>query len=58
MTERGQIAADWAARGFTCDLWTDPPGWRWEDFTGATDEVVVHEGEIEFEVEREMHIRS
>jgi quercetin dioxygenase-like cupin family protein len=56
MTDRQQIAADWAARGFSCDLWTDPPGQRWEDFTHATDEVViVLEGEMEFEVEVEMH---
>jgi quercetin dioxygenase-like cupin family protein len=56
MTERQQIAADWAARGFSCDLWTDPPGQRWENFTHATDEVViVLEGEMEFEVEGEVH---
>ncbi|MGB2608447.1 MAG: cupin domain-containing protein, partial [Isosphaeraceae bacterium] len=49
--EREQFAADWAKRGFSCDLWTDPPGRRWEDFTHATDElVVVLEGEMEFEV--------
>ena len=49
--DRQQIAADWSARGFSCDLWTDPPGQRWEDFTHATDEVViVLEGEMEFEV--------
>jgi quercetin dioxygenase-like cupin family protein len=52
MTDRQQIAADWAARGFSCGLWTDPPGQRWEDFTHATDEVViVLEGQMEFEVE-------
>ena len=56
ITDREQIAADWAARGFSCDLWTDPPGERWEDFTHATDEVViVLEGEMEFEVEGEVH---
>ena len=49
--EREQFAADWAKRGFSCDLWTDPPGRRWEDFTHATDElVVVLEGEMEFEI--------
>ena len=32
MTDPEQIAADWAARGFSCDLWTDPPGERWEAF--------------------------
>ena len=52
LTDRQRIAADWEARGFSCDLWTDPPGQRWEDFTHATDEVViVLEGEMEFEVE-------
>ncbi len=46
------IDTDWSARGFTCDLWTDPPGQRWEDFTHATDELVTDlEGDVEFEVE-------
>lgn len=56
MTDYGKIAADWKARGFSCDLWVDPPGQCWEDFTHATDEVViVLEGEMEFEVEGEEH---
>ena len=56
MTDRHKIAADWEARGFSCDLWTDPPGQRWEDFTHATDEVViVLKGDMEFEVEGEVH---
>ena len=56
MTDRQQIAADWTARGFTCDLWTDAPGQRWEDFTHATDELVaVLEGDMEFEVEGQVH---
>jgi hypothetical protein len=33
---REQIAAAWASRGFSCDLWTDLPGQRWEDFRHAT----------------------
>src|SRR5271155_4040421 len=42
--------------GFGCDLWTDPPGQRWEDFTHATDELVtVLEGEMEFEVASQVH---
>ncbi len=24
--DRDAIARDWRARGFGCDLWTDPPG--------------------------------
>lgn len=56
MTDRQKIAADWAARGFSCDLWTDAPGARWEDFTHATDEVViVLDGRMEFEVAGAVH---
>lgn len=45
-----------ATRGFTCDLWIDPPGERWDDFTHATDELVtVLEGDMEFEVEGQVH---
>jgi len=45
------ISADWRARGFSCDLWVDPPGQRWEDFVHDTDELIlVVEGEVEFEV--------
>ena len=50
--DREQVAADWAARGFGCEFWVDPPGQRWEDFTHTTDELVlVLEGAMEFEVE-------
>jgi quercetin dioxygenase-like cupin family protein len=46
-----QLKADWAKRGFSCDLWVDPPGQRWDDFTHSTDELVlVLEGRMEFEV--------
>jgi quercetin dioxygenase-like cupin family protein len=54
--DRNKIAAEWSARGFSCDVWTDPPGQRWEDFTHATDElVVVLEGQMEFEVAGQVH---
>lgn len=49
---RQQVSRDWAARGFSCGLWIDPPGQCWEDFTHRTDEVVVIlEGEMEFEID-------
>jgi mannose-6-phosphate isomerase-like protein (cupin superfamily) len=49
--DREQVAADRARRGFGCDLWTDSPGRRWEDFIHATDELLlVLEGEMEFEI--------
>ena len=48
--DRDEISRDWAARGFSCELWVDPPGQTWEGFTHPTDEVViVVEGEMEFE---------
>lgn len=56
MPDHEKIASDWAARGFSCELWTDPPGQRWEDFTHAADEVViVLEGDMEFEVGGQIH---
>jgi quercetin dioxygenase-like cupin family protein len=49
--DRDQIKADRAKRGFTCGLWVDAPGQRWEDFTHRTDELcVVLEGEMEFAI--------
>jgi quercetin dioxygenase-like cupin family protein len=42
------IRQDWAARGYTFEVWTDPPGQVWADFVHDTDELVVLlEGEIE-----------
>ena len=56
MIDREQIAANWLARGFSCELWTDSAGQRWEDFKHTTEEVVtVLEGEMEFEVEGKVH---
>ncbi|NIP99182.1 MAG: cupin domain-containing protein [Nitrospinaceae bacterium] len=47
--DQKQIAGDWAQRGFSCDLWTDPPGQVWQDFVHSVDErVVVVEGELEW----------
>jgi mannose-6-phosphate isomerase-like protein (cupin superfamily) len=38
---RETVAAEWLARGFSCDLWVDPPGQVWEDYRHATDELVM-----------------
>ena len=52
MTGHQNVSADWTARGFSCELWTDSPGQRWEGFTHTTDELVtVLEGDMEFEIE-------
>ena len=44
MTEipaRQQTIADWSSRGYSCDIWTDPPGQVWADFRHPTDELVM-----------------
>jgi len=52
---REEVSRKWSARGFSCDLWVDPPGQRWEDFVHKTDELVlVLEGELEFEINGEI----
>lgn len=46
--DRRKIAAEWAARGFSCDIWTDPPGQVWADFVHAADELLMPiDGELE-----------
>ncbi len=40
-SDRQRIARDWVARGFSCAIWTDPPGQVWADFVHATDELVM-----------------
>ncbi len=51
-----KVRADWAERGFSCDLWVDPPGRHWENFVHETDEVViVMAGMMEFEVAGKIH---
>ena len=45
--DRDSVKADWAERGFSCELWTDRPGQIWADFTHETDELVMLlEGEL------------
>lgn len=51
-----EVRRDWGERGFSCQLWVDSPGQRWEGFTHETDELVtVLEGDMEFEVEGKIH---
>ena len=56
VTNRNKVSKDWNDRGFSCDLWIDPPGQRWEDYIHRTDELVlVLEGEVEFEIDGKIH---
>ncbi|HDN25552.1 MAG TPA: cupin domain-containing protein [Thioploca sp.] len=50
--ESAIVATDWKARGYSCDLFTDPPGREWNDFVHNCDEVVtVLDGQLEMTVE-------
>ena len=45
------ISRNWKARGFSCGLWTDPPGQCWEGYVHRTNELVlIIEGELELEI--------
>jgi mannose-6-phosphate isomerase-like protein (cupin superfamily) len=45
------VRQDWQRRGFSCDLWIDPPGQVWRNFVHAVDELVLPiAGTIELEV--------
>jgi quercetin dioxygenase-like cupin family protein len=54
MTESVDITAvrsNWQSRGFSCDVWSAPPGRVWNDYRHAVDEVVmVLEGKVEFDI--------
>nr|WP_255775596.1 cupin domain-containing protein [Microbulbifer sediminum] len=42
---------DWARRGYSFGLWTDPPGQRWDDFVHDVDELLLlAEGKLEVEM--------
>ena len=52
MVDQHQIAQDWKKQGYSCDLWTDPPGQVWEDFVHGVDELVcLVDGRIELEID-------
>jgi quercetin dioxygenase-like cupin family protein len=49
--DRAEVAADWRARGYSCELFVDPPGREWNDFVHGTNELVtVAEGRLEMTV--------
>lgn len=50
--DRTKIEKNWAARGFSCGVWVDPPGQVWEDYAHAVDELLmVIEGNLELEMQ-------
>ena len=45
--QRDEVCRAWAARGYSCDLFTDPPGREWNNFQHTTNELVtVVEGRL------------
>lgn len=42
-----QVVNQWENQGFTCEIWTSPPGGGWSDPGHSTDEIfVLLEGEM------------
>ena len=55
--ETALVRADWAARGYSCHEFNDPPGQAWNDFVHDTGEVVtVVKGCLELQVEAERFV--
>ncbi len=55
--EAARVRRDWAARGFSCQEFNDPPGQAWNDFVHGTNELVtVVEGRLELLVEAERFV--
>ena len=51
---QSNVKREWHSRSFSCDLWTDPAGRVWQDFSHVSDELLMLvEGEIELEMEGE-----
>ena len=50
--DQDKIEKDWAKRGYSCELWVDPPGQLWEDYVHDTDELLmVAEGRLRVEID-------
>ena len=51
---REEVAQSWSERGYSCDLFIDPPGREWNDFVHSTNELVtVVEGALRMSIEEE-----
>ncbi|MGB3968865.1 MAG: cupin domain-containing protein [Planctomycetota bacterium] len=45
------VRTQWSARGFSCELWIDPPEQVWHDFLHDVDELVLLvEGDCQIEM--------
>lgn len=51
-----KVEQQWAARGFSCGLWIDPPGKIWAEETHPVDQLVMLiEGTMEITVPGKVH---
>ena len=51
---REEVSRAWRERGYSCDLFVDPPGREWNDFVHSTNEfVTVMEGKLRMIIEGE-----
>jgi mannose-6-phosphate isomerase-like protein (cupin superfamily) len=50
--DKEAVRTEWARRGFTCELWIDPPDQVWHDFLHDVDEMVLLlEGDCQIEMD-------
>lgn len=57
--DRAVVARDWRERGYSCDLFVDPPGREWNDFVHSTNELVtVSEGKLEVTIGGERYVAA
>ena len=49
--DRNQVVHEWGQRGYSCDVFVDPPGREWNDFVHTTNELVtVMEGKLKLTI--------
>ncbi|MDR4459050.1 MAG: cupin domain-containing protein [Nitrospirales bacterium] len=54
---RQEVSQLWNQRGYSCDVFVDPPGREWNDFVHSTNELVtVVEGKLRMIIEGEVII--
>lgn len=50
------IASDWSRRGFSCDMWVDPPDQVWADYVHESAELIMPiTGQLEVEFSGSVH---
>ncbi len=51
-----EVASDWSRRGFSCEMWVDPPDQIWINYVHEADELIMPiTGQIEVEFSGQRH---